>query len=141
MIDDRYDTVAARPCRKLNAPSLRLPPTLQICNNEIDQLGRRVQRARNEAKHAKRPQHQSHIDSTRSEAINKSPIKVREPEKPLPILSGNHLRKRVKSRPLLRRKEPKRHQHTPAPEASDPSPNAPEPISPPFLPNYYRYPG
>jgi hypothetical protein len=70
-----------------------------------------------DARDAKRPQHQRHIDSTHSEATNKSPIKVREPEKPLPILHGNHLRKRVKGHPLLRRKEPSRHQRTPAPRS------------------------
>ena len=58
----------------------------------------------NEAKHPKRPRHQSHIHSAITEARHKALVQLREPEEPLPILRCHQIRKRVKSRPLLRRK-------------------------------------
>ena len=86
MIDNPYHTVTSRSRRKFCSHDLFLQRALQICDHEIDQLRRRVQTSRNEAKHTKRPQHQSHINRTIAEPAHKALVQAAEPEEPLLIL-------------------------------------------------------
>ena|GEM_PF-6834826 len=101
MTDHSRHSISPRPLRH-DHPAAVLNST-QLGGHKLDQLTRGIHRPRNEAEHPKRSQHQGNVYGTIAESTCEPSVRVREPKEPIQLVVGEHLRKRVKRRPLPRR--------------------------------------